>query len=73
MPATRTQVYLTAEQRARIDLVVRRDAVTLAEVVRNALDQHLADVAVDPQGALDATFGADPGWPAVDPSAWSSG
>lgn len=71
--ATRTQVYLTAEQRARIDLVVRRDAVTLAEVVRRALDQYLADVQVDPQAALDATYGADPGWPALDPEAWAGG
>ncbi len=58
MSATRTQVYLTAEQRRRIDMIVDRDGVTLAEVVRNALDRYLSDVAADPDTALDKTFGA---------------
>jgi len=60
MPALRTQLYLAAEQRRRIDQVAARDGVTLAEVVRRALDHYLNDTGADPTAALDATFGADP-------------
>lgn len=59
MSATRTQVYLTEEQRRRIDEIARAEGVTLAEVVRRALDAYLSadrDAAAD----LAATFGADP-------------
>jgi hypothetical protein len=66
--ATRTQVYLTAEQRRRIEELRARDGRTLAEVVRAALDAYLA--AHGPQAeearraelrrALDETFGSMP-------------
>ena len=59
MPATRTQIYLTTEQRQRIDRVAKAEGVTMAEVVRNALDRYLDDGADDPAMALAATFGAD--------------
>lgn len=59
MSATRTQVYLTEEQRRRIDALVEAQGVTLAEIVRRALDVYLANVHVDPSQALSATFGAD--------------
>lgn len=59
MSATRTQVYLTEDQRRRVDEIARAEGVTLAEVVRRALDAYLSaerDAAAD----LAATFGADP-------------
>jgi hypothetical protein len=59
MPATRTQVYLTDEQRRKIDLVAKASGVTMAEVIRRALDEYLAEDP-DPAAALAATFGADP-------------
>lgn len=59
MSATRTQVYLTAEQRDRIDRTARARGVTMAEVIRSALDEYLADD-VDPAATLAATFGTDP-------------
>lgn len=59
MSATRTQVYLTEEQRRQIDQIVRAEGVTLAEVVRRAIDIYLA-AERDPGPALAATFGADP-------------
>ncbi len=59
MIANRTQVYLTADQRRQIDEIARAEGVSLAEVVRRALDRYLqADH--DPAPALAATFGADP-------------
>lgn len=60
MAATRTQVYLTAEQRRRIDELRRREGTSLAEVVRAALDSYLAQRLPDVDAALAATFGADP-------------
>ena len=57
-PATRTQIYLTAEQRARLDELRRRDGKTLAELVRQAVDAYLIQTAADPSEVLGATFGA---------------
>lgn len=56
----RTQIYLTADQRARIDTRMRREGASLASVVREALEQYLADEVVDTDAALDATFGVAP-------------
>ena len=60
MPATRTQVYLTEEQRRRIDRLASRQGVTLAEIVRRALDVYLDTELPDPTPILTATFGAAP-------------
>lgn len=60
MAAIRTQVYLTPDQRARIDALRRRDGRTLAEVVRDALDAYLEREAPDASEALTAAFGALP-------------
>lgn len=59
MSARRTQVYLTAGQRRRIDELARSEGVTMAEVVGRALDAYLTEYQ-DPTRALAATFGAVP-------------
>jgi predicted DNA-binding protein len=59
MSATRTQIYLTEEQRRLIDRAAKSRGVTMAEVVRSALDAYLVDDP-DPSLALKATFGAAP-------------
>jgi hypothetical protein len=59
MSSTRTQIYLTEDQRARIDRAAEAEGVTMAELVRRALDEYLGDD-TDPTSALAATFGADP-------------
>lgn len=61
MASTRTQIYLTQEQRDRIEALRRRDGRSLAEVVRAALDSYLDGVQPPADDALDATFGAAPG------------
>ncbi len=58
MSATRTQIYLTEEQRQAVDAVAAADGITMAEVVRRALDAYLT--IQSPTAALSATFGADP-------------
>jgi len=73
MSATRTQVYLTEEQRRRIDAFAAAEGVTMAEVVRRALDWFLESEAPDPQVALDATFGADPGASVPGRDEWDRG
>lgn len=59
MRATRTQVYLSEDQRARIDRTAEAEGVTMAEVIRRAIDRYVGDEA-DPAAALAATFGAVP-------------
>jgi hypothetical protein len=72
--ATRTQVYLTTEQRRQIDELRAGDGRTLAEVVRAALDEYLtthgSDAAeserAETQRVLDETFGIAPDLPYPD-------
>ncbi len=59
MSATRTQVYLTEEQRTRIDRTAESEGVTMAEVIRRAIDQYLGDEA-DPAVALDGDLRCRP-------------
>ena len=73
MSAIRTQVYLTEEQRARIDDVVASTGGTLAEVVRAALDEYLDSRRPDVGAALASTFGADPNVDIPDRSEWDRG
>lgn len=69
MSATRTQVYLTEQQRRLIDEIAHAEGVSLAEVIRRALDVYL-HAARDPAPALKATFGADPEAHAPDRDEW---
>lgn len=72
MSSTRTQVYLTAEQRRRIDEIRQADGVTLAEVVRRALDAYLARER-DSSSVLADIFGADPAARAPSRDEWERG
>jgi predicted DNA-binding protein len=60
--AQRTQIYLTDDQRARLDEVADRQQLTMAEVVRRAIDAYL-ELGDD----LDAAFGAARGLGATVP------
>ncbi|MGA9874920.1 MAG: CopG family transcriptional regulator [Solirubrobacteraceae bacterium] len=68
MAATRTQVYLTEDQRREIEQLRARDGRTLAEVIRAALDEYLATHGPaagearrrETQRVLDETFGSIP-------------
>ena len=73
MPALRTQIYLTAEQRKKLAALQRRDGRSLAEHVRAALDAYLTAEAPDLESALDETFGAVPGLTAPSRDAWDRG
>ena len=71
MAATRTQVYLTTEQRKRIDDLRARDGRSLAEVVRAALDAYLDRSQPDAQTAFGDTFGAAPDLEVPSRDEWS--
>jgi ribbon-helix-helix CopG family protein len=73
MSAVRTQVYLTAEQRRRIDEVMDASGESLAEIVRKALDQYLAEQSENAAAALAGTFGVDPEAKAPDRDEWNRG
>lgn len=60
MPSTRTQIYLTDEQRRLLDARGRRSGAPLARMIREAVDSYLADDEADVQAALDEAFGTLP-------------
>lgn len=59
MSATRTQVYFTRDQRDRLDALARRRGVTLAALVREAVDGYLG-AGRSQHEVLAATFGVVP-------------
>ena len=59
MPATRTQIYLTAEQRTRLDELGQQTGLGLAEMIRRAVDEYLCEQG-DTRTALDEAYGALP-------------
>ena len=73
MPSTRTQVYLTADQRRRLDLRVRRDGVPLAHVVREAIDAYLTDDEITVHDALAESFGSLPDLEVPSRDEWERG
>jgi predicted DNA-binding protein len=72
MSATRTQIYLTEEQRRRIDRVASANGLTMAEVIRRAVDEYVDDQG-DPAAALASTFGAEPELTVPSRDSWTRG
>ncbi len=68
--ATRTQIYLTREQRARLDELVRRRGGSLAELIREAVDAYLAGAGPGATVALERTFGVSPDFAAPSRDEW---
>ena len=60
MPSTRTQIYLTEDQRRRLDVRGRRTGAPLARMIREAVDTYLADDEPDVRAALEDSFGSLP-------------
>ena len=73
MASTRTQIYLTDEQRRRLDQVARREGKSLAQLIRDAVDGYLEDARADPGEALTATFGRTPNLQVPERSEWERG
>lgn len=60
MASTRTQIYLTVEQRRRLDRRGRETGAPLARMIREAVDVYLGQDAPDIDKVLDEGFGALP-------------
>jgi predicted DNA-binding protein len=73
MAATRTQIYLTAEQRRRLDELTVERGASLAQLVREALDAYLEAQKPDLEAALAATFGALPDLEVPSRDEWDRG
>ena len=73
MPSTRTQIYLTEAQRRSIDSLAEREGVSMAEIIRRALDAYLDGEGGDPEPVLAATFGAAPDATAPGRDEWDRG
>lgn len=72
MAATRTQIYLTQDQRRRLDERGRRERRKLAELVRDAVDLYLA-TAPDAETALASSFGSLPELTVPSRDEWERG
>ena len=70
MATTRTQIYLTREQRERLDAVAARDERSLAELIREAVDDYLRRTAPNPRRALRDTFGIAPDFEVPSRDEW---
>lgn len=73
MAATRTQIYLTAEQRERLDALGEREQKSLAELVRAAVDVYLETEGSTPTDALRSTFGTMPELEVPSRDEWDRG
>jgi hypothetical protein len=73
MSSTRTQVYLTATQRERLDELTRRRGVSLATVIRDAIDRYLAEARPALGEALTASFGRLPDLEVSSRDEWDDG
>jgi hypothetical protein len=60
MPSTRTQIYLTQDQRRLLDARGKRTGAPMARMIREAVDAYLAEDRPDVDAALDESFGAVP-------------
>ncbi len=65
-------MYLTEDQRRKVDQLADAEGVTMAVIIRRALDQYLTDDA-DATTALAVTFGAAPAASAPSRDEWRRG
>lgn len=73
MPSTRTQIYLTDDQRRRLDARGRRTGAPMARLIREAVEIYLAEDHVDVDAALDETFGTLPDLEPPSRNEWERG
>lgn len=70
MAALRTQIYLTEAQRSELDAISTRDGASLAELIREAVDEYLDIRPASVDEALASSFGSLPGAEAAQRSEW---
>jgi hypothetical protein len=70
MASTRTQIYLTDDQRRRLDARGRRTGAPMARMIREAVDAYLVDDRPDVEAILEETFGTLPELELPDRTEW---
>ncbi len=70
MAALRTQIYLTQEQRRELDSLAEREGASLAELIREAVDEYLQARPPDIDAVLAESFGAAADATAAARSEW---
>jgi hypothetical protein len=66
-PVRRTQIYLTDEQKTKLEEIARLRSVSMADVVRDAVSQYLtAGEGQQTELVLERTFGSIPAWEGRD-------
>jgi len=73
MRSIRTQIYLTAEQRKKLDARGKREGKTLAELIREAVDRYTEEAPPHAVDALKGTFGALPDLQVPERGEWDRG
>lgn len=73
MASVRTQVYLTVEQRRRLRDLMAREGVSLAALIRAAVDAYLDGAVPDVKQSLAATFGVSPDFAVPSRDEWDDG
>jgi hypothetical protein len=73
MGSLRTQVYLTRDQRRKLDARARSEAKTLASVIRDAVDAYTAEEPKEVEQAIASTFGSLPDLEVPRRSEWDRG
>jgi hypothetical protein len=73
MPATRTQIYLTEEQRRRLDAWAKREGKTLAQVIRDAVDAYVTEDPPALEAVLRESFGSIPDLEMPSRGEWDRG
>ena len=73
MASTRTQIYLTDDQRRRLDARGQKSGAPMARLIREAVDAYLTDDAVDLEAALSETFGTLPQLELPNRDEWERG
>jgi hypothetical protein len=71
--ALRTQIYLTARQRRRLDEIAAGRKVAMAAVIRDAVDAYLDGSAGDISAALAESFGSLPDLVVPSRDEWDRG
>jgi predicted DNA-binding protein len=72
MSSTRTQIYLTEEQRRRLDERGQREGRAMASLIREAVDRYL-ETTPEADEALDGTFGSLPALEVPSRAEWDRG
>lgn len=65
-----TEIYLTEEQRRRLDSLRRSRGESLAELIRVAVDDFLDREGLGPDASLEQTFGVVPDAAVPDRGEW---